>query len=172
MSFVFRRAYSVEAGLLADLGARTFYDTFAADNDPEAVAAYLAASFGPEIQAAELADPSITFFLAEYDAKAIGYAQLREDKHPECVSGPNPIHLVRIYVSTEWIGSGVGEGLLGACIEEAERAGHRTMWLGVWKKNSRAQRFYRKHSFRTVGERTFELGRDKQRDWIMERQLS
>ena len=50
-----RRAVAVDAGLLAELGARTFYESFAADNTPENMAAYLAESFGPDKQAAELA---------------------------------------------------------------------------------------------------------------------
>ena len=66
----------------------------------------------------------------------------------------------------------MGEALLRTCMEEAERAGHRTIWLGVWKMNKRAQSFYRKQNFRIVGERTFQLGADTQNDWIMERQLS
>ena len=168
---IIRRASPGDADLLAALGARTFYDSFASDNKAESIASYLAESFGPEIQAAELADPSVTLFVAEHDEIAIGYAQLRVEATPDCVSGLNPIHLVRIYVTRDWIGHGVGEALLNTCIEEAKTSGRRIMWLGVWKKNLRAQTFYRKHDFRIVGERVFRLGADNQVDWIMERTL-
>jgi hypothetical protein len=40
-----RRANRADAGLLAELGARTFAETFATDNSPEDIAAYIAASF-------------------------------------------------------------------------------------------------------------------------------
>jgi hypothetical protein len=42
------------------------------------------------------------------------------------------------------------------------------MWLGVWERNARAQVFYRKWDFRTVGEHLFPLGSDLQRDILME----
>lgn len=45
--------------LLAELGARAFYETFAADNSPENMAAFLAETYGPEKQASELADPAM-----------------------------------------------------------------------------------------------------------------
>ncbi len=72
-----RRANADDAGLLAELGARTFYETFAADNSPEDMAAYLAASFNLAQQTAELADPASTFFIAEVGGVAAGYAMLR-----------------------------------------------------------------------------------------------
>jgi diamine N-acetyltransferase len=40
-----RRTDREDAGLLAELGARTFAETFATDNSPEDMAAYIAASF-------------------------------------------------------------------------------------------------------------------------------
>jgi ribosomal protein S18 acetylase RimI-like enzyme len=54
---------------------------------------------------------------------------------------------------------------------EARARGARTLWLGVWERNARAQAFYRKWNFRTVGEHMFQLGSDLQRDILMERAL-
>ncbi|HYY58154.1 MAG TPA: hypothetical protein VE842_12545, partial [Pyrinomonadaceae bacterium] len=53
---IIRRAVTDDAGSLAELGARTFSDTFADVNSQEDMAAYLASSFGRAQQAAELAD--------------------------------------------------------------------------------------------------------------------
>lgn len=160
-----------DAGLLAELGARTFYDTFVNDTGPEDMAAYLAASFSPEIQAAELADPQSSFFIAETDGAASGYAQLRAGAAEACVSGTKPVELVRLYVARQWLGRGVGHELMRACVEEARLAGHCTMWLGVWERNVRAQSFYRKWSFKVVGDHIFRVGSDPQTDLIMERAL-
>lgn len=166
-----RRAVNSDARLLAELGARTFSETFAADNQPENMESYLAASFSQEKQAAELADNQMIFLIAEVDGVATGYAQLRAGDAPLCVSGSRPIELARIYVDKEWLGRGVGEALLRACIEEARTKGHQTMWLGVWERNKRAQAFYRKWNFQSVGEQVFQLGSDFQNDFIMERKL-
>ena len=166
-----RRANDEDAGLLAELGARTFSETFAADNTREDMAAYLAASFNPAQQTAELADPASTFFIAEVGGLAAGYAQLHAGEPAEGVEGPQPVELVRLYVSREWLGRGVGEALMRACVDGARRAGHKTIWLGVWERNGRAQAFYRKWDFRAVGEHVFRLGSDPQTDILMERAL-
>jgi len=166
-----RRADSADAGLLAELGARTFSETFAADNSPENKAAYLAASFNPAQQAVELNDPDSTFFIAEVGGRAAGYAQLHAGEPAEVVKGPKAVQLVRLYVSREWLGRGVGEALMRACVDGARCAGLETLWLGVWERNRRAQAFYRKWDFRAVGEHVFHLGSDPQRDILMERAL-
>ncbi|HJQ32451.1 MAG TPA: GNAT family N-acetyltransferase [Pyrinomonadaceae bacterium] len=164
-----RRADADDAGQLADLGARTFSETFAADNNPEDMAAYVAESFNAARQTAELNDPASTFFIAEVGGNAAGYAMLRAGEPEEGVEGAKPVELVRLYVSREWLGRGVGEALMRACVDEARRAGHETIWLGVWERNGRAQAFYRKWNFREVGEHVFQLGSDPQRDVLMER---
>lgn len=166
-----RRANPVDAGLLAELGARTFYETFAADNDPEDMSAYLAASFSVARQTEELAEPASTFFIAEVGGLAAGYAKLHAGEPPEGVEGSKPVELVRLYVSREWLGRGVGQALMRECVEEARRAGHKTMWLGVWERNWRAQAFYRKWNFREVGEHIFQLNSDSQRDLLLERAI-
>ena len=166
-----RRGAVADAALLSELGARTFSDTFASENTPEDLAAYLAANFNVAQQTAELEDPASTFLIAEVDGRAAGYARLHDGEPDHCVAGANPVELVRLYVSREWLGRGLGEQLMRACIEAAQQAGHETLWLGVWERNARAQAFYRKWNFRTVGEHMFQLGSDLQRDLVMERAL-
>lgn len=167
-----RYATSADNALLAELGARTFYDAFAADNTPENMAAYLAASFSPEKQAAELADPSSCFLIAEVDGAAVGYAQLWAGKPSEGITGPRPIELRRLYVLQDRIGHGIGAALMQACINEAQQGGYETLWLGVWERNARARAFYRRWGFVEVGTHIFELGRDPQTDLLMQRALT
>ena len=166
-----RRGTVDDAGLLSELGARTFSETFAADNTSEDMASYVATSFSVAQQTAELENSASTFLIAEVNRRAAGYAMLREGEPEKGVEGANPVELVRLYVSRDWLGRGIGEQLMRACIDEARQAGHETIWLGVWERNARAQAFYRKWNFRTVGEHMFELGSDLQRDIVMERTL-
>ena len=156
-----------DAPLLAKLGARTFRETFAADNKPEDMAAYLASSFSSDLQAAELADSQSIFLIAEIDGVAAGYAMLRVGEAPDSVAGDKPIELVRLYAAKEWLGGGVGAALMQACIDEVKRRGYGTLWLGVWEHNSRARAFYRKWNFREVGTHIFWLGSDEQTDILM-----
>jgi ribosomal protein S18 acetylase RimI-like enzyme len=164
-----RRALIDDANLLAELGAQTFAETFAEDNTPEDMASYLAASFNIEKLTAELIDPLSIFFIVEVDGNAAGYAQIHSGEVLEGVEGQKPIELVRLYVSQQWLGCGVGQALMQRCIEEAREMGFQTIWLGVWERNHRAQVFYRKWDFHEVGEHIFQLGTDPQRDILMQR---
>lgn len=167
-----RRGRGDDAGLLAELGARTFSETFAADNSPENMAAYLAEAFSPVQQAAELADPRSTFQVAEINGDAVGYSMLRSGRVPTGVTGEDAIELVRLYVAQERLGSGVGAALMQACIDEAKQRGYEALWLGVWENNHRAQAFYRKWNFHEVGTHVFQLGTDPQTDILMQRSSS
>ncbi|HEY0376633.1 MAG TPA: GNAT family N-acetyltransferase [Pyrinomonadaceae bacterium] len=166
-----RRADSSEAVLLADLGARTFSEAFAAENTPENMSAYLAQAFAPDRLTAELADPLATFLLALVEGEAAGYAKLYQGEPAGCVTGERPLELARIYVLQKWLGSGVGLALMQRCVDEARAAGSGVLWLGVWQRNPRALAFYRKWGFTTVGEQSFKLGADAQTDWVMQRAL-
>jgi ribosomal protein S18 acetylase RimI-like enzyme len=167
-----RYAKASDYVLLSELGARTFYDAFAADNSPENMKDYLATSFGPEIQAAELADSSSLFLIAEEKKMAVGYARLKEGQSPACVKGDRPIEIVRMYVRQEWIGGSIGKSLMEACLKEAGKRDCDTIWLSVWEHNSHAQAFYHKWGFVEVGKQIFQLGDDLQNDFLMQRAVT
>ncbi len=165
-----RRAQLRDAGALAALGERTFVDTYAAFNTPEDMRVYVAENFSEAVIARELRDTRVTYLLGSVEEPA-AYAKIFEGAPPPCVTGPKPIELSRFYVSKEWHGKGAARVLMNACIVEAGRLGARTLWLGVWEKNERARAFYAKHGFADVGEHEFLLGKDLQRDRVLERVL-
>ena len=166
-----RPAAPGDTDLLAELGARTFRDTFERQNEPADVDAYLRASFAPERVRAEIEDPAGTLLLAFADGggQPIGYARLRAGEPDPSVTGAAPVEIERLYVRREVIGHGVGAALMRACLEEAALAGYETIWLGVWERNERAIAFYRRWGFVEVGHHVFTLGSDPQNDLIMER---
>ncbi|HEY0080479.1 MAG TPA: GNAT family N-acetyltransferase [Pyrinomonadaceae bacterium] len=166
-----RPATLSDVEILADLGARTFAETFAAENSAENMDAYLSSAFSAERTAEELADKASVFLIAEMEGEAAGYAKLLAGEPPSCVEGERAIELSRLYVGQKWLGRGIGQALMQKCVDEARRAGARTMWLGVWERNFRAQAFYRKWGFRHVGEQIFMLGSDAQTDWVMQCEL-
>jgi diamine N-acetyltransferase len=166
-----RRAGALDAALLAELGARTFRDTFAADNTPEDMAAYIAANFTAEKIGAELADEAIRFLIADVDGTTAGYAMLHRGDVPAGVVAERPVELRRIYVDSDWLGRGVGQALMDRSLEEARDSGADVVWLGVWERNGRAIAFYLKSGFSKVGEHDFMLGSDRQTDWVMARRL-
>ena len=73
-----RRATSADIPALADLGARTFRETFETQNTPEDIASYIESSFSPARLERELDDRASVFLLAFADdtEAPIGYAKL------------------------------------------------------------------------------------------------
>lgn len=171
MKITIRRAALDDASLLTELGARTFGDSFAADNTPEDMTAYLAGAFNPKKQTAELADADTTFLMAEMEGQPVGYARLKWGGAPACVTASRPVEIIRFYSIKELIGHGVGAALMKACLEEARGLGCDVVWLDVWEKNPRAIAFYTKWGFIKVGEQGFQLGDDLQHDWLMARSI-
>jgi diamine N-acetyltransferase len=166
-----RRAQPADAAALASFAARTFRETFEADNTPENMALYLEANYGPERQAAEIRDAGVVTLLAVDGRRLAGYSQLREGPAPACVPGAAPIEIRRFYVDRAWQGKGLAQSLMVASIEAAMERGARTVWLAVWERNLRAQAFYRKCGFEDCGAQDFMLGRDRQTDRVMVRVL-
>ena len=156
-----------DAAALADLARSTFYETFAASNDPADMALHLARAYGVEQQQAELRDPDITTLLVEKDGAPIAYAQIRTGHVPECVNGPAPIELWRFYVGRGHHGRGVAQALMDRVKGEARQRGARTLWLGVWEHNARARAFYAKCGFADAGQHVFLFGTDPQTDLVM-----
>ena len=169
---IIRRAEPRDAARLAALGARTFADAFGADNTPEDLIAYLATTYGPEQQRAELADPEIATLLVEHGATPIAFAQVRAGEAPACVTLPAPRELWRFYVDRAWHGRGVAHVLMARALDAIGQLGGSAAWLSVWERNPRAIAFYTKCGFRDVGSKIFVVGSDHQTDRVMAREIS
>jgi ribosomal protein S18 acetylase RimI-like enzyme len=166
-----RRANENDPLLLAELGRKTFYETFADQNTPEDMALYLSENFSADIQTAEMKDPNTTFLIAEIDAVPVGYVKLNAHNRDDGVTAEKPMELQRIYILQECIGKGVGAELMKASIKEAKEMEFDCLWLGVWEKNEHAIKFYKKWGFKEVGNHLFVLGKEQQNDLIMELSL-
>lgn len=129
-------------------------------------------SYGEAIQSGEIADPYMLTLLCEGDDGLVGFAQLRWDGAPDCVTARFPGEIQRLYVADAWHGKGIAQELMRACIREMEARGSDVIWLGVWEHNPRAIAFYRKSGFVEVGEHVFPLGNDPQRDIVMVRTVA
>ncbi len=168
-----RSAVAADARELAALAARTFIEAFAAQNDPDDLAAYVAEAFSVARIEAELREPE-SFFLLGTDPSAglagpVGYSRLVGARREDGITGPRPVELQRIYVDAEHRSSGYGSALMWDSLSLARSQGYRTVWLGVWEHNYGAQRFYQRWDFTVVGSHDFVLGSDRQTDLLMAR---
>jgi ribosomal protein S18 acetylase RimI-like enzyme len=177
-----RRAALSDAALLAELGARTFSETYEHANTAEDMRAHLDRVFTTEARVVELADPDRATFIVERVSSgapestdlagdAFGYATARRHSFSDGVAFRDPAELEKIYVLRAAHGLGAGAALIDAYVEQAKRWQCDGLWLGVWEENVRAIGFYQRMGFVVVGTKTFHLGGDAQNDLVMARSL-
>ena len=168
---IIREATNGDAGLIADMSRKTFYDTFAAVNTKEDIDKFMNEQFSKESLMKEVIDKDGIFFLAYEGEEALGYVCMREgEKRMEFDDKPS-IEIARIYALQSAIGKGVGKVMMQYCIDTAVKLNKAIIWLGVWERNERAIAFYKKWGFEKFGEHEFVLGNDLQTDWLMMKEI-
>lgn len=154
-----RFAGADDLNLLSTLGTTTCYEAYFNLDPSRDLADYCVRSFNPEQLKTEFEDANSTFLIAEINARAVGYAKLREGKRIECMAGKNAVEIQRIYILERLKGKRIGERLINRCFEIAKDRGFETVWLGVWDKNTAAQAFYEKIGMTRVGWTDFSDGK-------------
>ncbi|HLL54973.1 MAG TPA: GNAT family N-acetyltransferase [Myxococcaceae bacterium] len=166
-----RRATVQDAARLSELGARTFADAYRGALPQEHIDDYVARRYRPERQSQELSSPEALYLLAEVDGAPAGFALLLAERPGGEAAGRNPVRLDKLYLEQRWTGRGVGDALMRACLDEGRRRGHDVIWLTVWQKNLRAQKFYERWGFRHHGLHPFEFGGEVLMDFALLREL-
>jgi diamine N-acetyltransferase len=170
LSVRFRAVAEEDAASLARFAEDAFRETFGHANTDRDMNIHCANSFGAAHQLAEISDSKVSTVLVEFGTTLVGFGQLRVGAAPACVQGSRPWEIYRLYVDSSWHGRGIAQRLMTMLIDQAFESGADSVWLGVWERNPRAIAFYEKSGFRSVGEHTFMLGTDKQRDLVMQYQ--
>ncbi len=165
----YRDGTEADAPLMADLGTRSFVETFGHLYSEENLAAFLL-NHSEENWRTELTDPRYSVRLAEQDGEAIGFAKVGPTNLPFEVEGP-AAELRQFYVLGPWQGAGIAQLLMDWVIEESRRRGAGEVYLSVFVDNVRAQRFYARYGFEEVGRHNFMVGTQADVDVIMRLKL-
>lgn len=160
MNAKIRAATLDDINILAALGTTTCYEAYFELDPSSDLADYCARIYSPENVRIEFEDVNSAYFIAEINDRAVGFAKLREHNRVECLGDAHAIELQRIYVLERVKGQNVGKALLARCLDAAREKGYETLWLGVWDKNLRAQRFYEKMGMKNIGTTGFNDGKN------------
>lgn len=166
-----RTATITDLAVVQAIGRQTFIDSFGKDNAAANMDHYLQTAFCEEQIRNELTEAGTYFFLAFDESTLAGYAKVRVSNEVLELLGNNAIELQRIYVINTFMGRGVGRELLTTCLRHAASHKFEWIWLGVWERNYNAQRFYLSAGFQKFGEHFFDMGDDRQTDWLMKRKI-
>ncbi|RAK58605.1 GNAT family N-acetyltransferase [Phenylobacterium hankyongense] len=165
-----RRAGSADAEALAEIGARTFSETFGHLYPPADLARFLAEAYGLERTRADLADPAKASWIVEAaDGQVVGLALAGPCALPHPDITPSCGELKRLYLLKAHQNGGLGGRLFAQAMTWLQGGGPRNVWIGVWSENYGAQRFYARHGFSKAGEYGFEVGDTIDREFILMR---
>jgi len=155
-----RKALPDDIPVLSRLAADTFRQTYGGFDAEADIDAYISEHFQPESLAKALAAPLHHFWLAfGPEAQALGYAKAIAAQSPsQTLSAAKGFQIEKIYVHQEAQGLGIGQALMQQCLAEAQAWAAEYLWLGVWKENHKAIRFYEQCGFRIAGNYRFTMG--------------
>ena len=161
-----------EIPLLCQVAYRSFYDTFIHSTTEADMHMYTHVAFSEETQKAEFENPNSAFYFMEDETGVFAYLKLNFGKQPyDGTVLENPMEIQRLYMLHSHIGKGIGERLMQFSLQEAQNREHKTIWLGVWEYNERAQAFYRRFQFTHFGETAADIGNTPQTDWLWKRDI-
>lgn len=153
--------------VLRDVSIATFSRAFEAQNNPEDFAAYLGKAFGRQQLLEELRHPDMHFYFVRVRGELAGYFKLNTGKAQTELREPDGMEIERIYVLAGYQGRGIGARMLEWICSHARDMGKTYLWLGVWEHNPRAIAFYGRQGFVTFGKHPYDIGNDRQWDWLM-----
>jgi len=172
MALAIRRATADDAATLAALAATTFTETFGHLYPPADLHGFLAEHYSAERQRTILQHPDYAVWLLEDDGVAVGHAAAGPCGLPHAEAQPGDGELKRLYLLRSHQNSGWGSRLFETALGWLERAGPRTLWIGVWSENLGAQRFYGRYGFERVGEYKFPVGKTMDDEFILRRKAA
>ena len=149
------------------IAEQTFRDAFESMNNPEDFQQYIQTAFNKEQLRKELRTAGSSFYFLYVDHTLAGYFKTNEYEAQTDIKAPHAMELERIYVLPAYQGKGHGQFMLEWVKSRARSLGKQYLWLGVWKKNTDAVRFYESTGFSIFGEHPYYIGKDRQMDWLM-----
>lgn len=164
-TFQIAPASSGDAPELAAVAALTFPLACPPSVTAENITAFIDANLSAARFAEYLDDPDRAIVIARQAHRIVGYAMLVRD------DSDTTAELSKMYVLPDRHSSGAAAALMDRALAVATDWGVRRVWLGVNRKNERAQRFYLKSGFAVTGTRTFQLGGGVENDYVMTREL-
>lgn len=165
----YRNAAVADAPILAHVLRRAFIETFGHLYRAEDLEFFLA-RMDESAWRAELGNPSYRTYLAEADGKVVGFAKLGPLGLPVEPEG-KALELKQLYLLKEWHGCGIAQVLMDWTLDQARIQAADALYLSVWSKNYRAQRFYARYGFAFVAPYAFMVGEQADEDEIWMRDL-
>ncbi len=169
---ILRPASEADIPALSKLGIDSFIEKFGHMYTPKDLATFLEEAHSHGALAAEIANPTRLYRLAERNGALVGYCKLGLTcGFPEHARGKNVLELKQLYTAPGATGGGIGKALMDWAMTEFAARNADEVQLSVWSGNDGAQRFYARLGFEKVADITFRVGEQLDEEFLFARMM-
>ncbi len=172
MELQFRKCTTKDIDILLPFSKACFYETYISMNTAENMENYINTAFSYNCLKKELENPHSFFYALFSGRELVGYLKLNTHAAQNDIHDEAALEIERIYVSKAHHGKKLGQYLMDKAVEIAKEQKKTYLWLGVWEKNTHAIGFYTKNGFYKIKEHWFQVGEEKQLDFVLQKDLS
>ncbi|AJZ88315.1 alanine acetyltransferase [Klebsiella michiganensis] len=154
MSLKIRRAKPEDVSLLAALGSTSYryhFEQYWVSG--EELRAFIEQEYGQETLAESLADPTVSWFIAEAE-KLVGFAKISWHR-PVPEQSFSGALLNKLYLAPGETGKNYGRLIFDEMLQLAQKRDQNYFWLEVLEGNLGARRFYEAQGMRHLTSETF-----------------
>lgn len=162
------QASAADAAGIASLGRDVFTTTFGNSMPPKDLQYYLDEAYSTAAIERDIATPNKHFWVAKSrdpsekltdPSRVVGFVQMTEGTTEDFLGVDDKlVELHRLYLRSESQGTGLAKKLIENMEDWSRSKGYERMWLGVWDRNEKAKRFYRKFGYTKRGIHSFKMG--------------
>lgn len=171
MQVLFQRVTQDDVGQLKEIALKTFFDSYFHLNTPTNFECYVDKAFRKNKLLSEIQNENSFFHFVTNRGNIIGYLKMNIGDSQTEHFDHTYLEIERIYLDARFQHKGIGYTMLQFALRQAKAFSKSKIWLGVWDKNPKAIKFYRKNGFRETGSHIFRFGDEDQTDIIMERDV-
>lgn len=150
-------ATEAERSIIAHIGRISVEEAHQHSCSAEDMQTFFSATYNEVAIGAELADKANIYHLLYAGGRQAGFSKIIFSASHPSLPEQNVTKLDRIYLLTEFYGTGLGHELLQFNVKLSRQQQQSRMWLFTWKGNTRAVRFYQKCGFEIIASHRFKV---------------
>ncbi len=170
---ILREANAADIPSISRLATNAFVAKFGHLYRAEDLNTFLQESLSEAAIAAEMADPTRVYRLAEdEDGALLGYCKIGLTcGFPEHARGQKVMELKQLYTAPDATGKGIGAALMDWAEDQFAQRGADEVQISVYAYNDGAHRFYARYGYAKIADITFQVGDHLDPEFLFARML-
>lgn len=163
------RVKSEDVAVLRQLAVETYGETFGEDIPQADLEHFYAHDLSEEELEKSLAQPESATYFVLHEGQPVGFLKVNWGQAQTEQELENAFEIQKIYILKSHQGFGLGKEMFEFALNEAKNRGFDWVWLGVWERNFKAQKFYFGYGFERFSQHDYITGETVDTDWLLKK---